>query len=187
MDQKAAIDDPVMIHAYSHDLIEEVVRDPDGNGKLIDSLSDRLAKAEQAVREGKGKLVPERDVVRAFNELMRRTGELFRADEANVHGYRIHASELRILPSLLTADRNGTNCNPGEAVFLVAELISNNGKLSQHELDLVAQYDQGRVVGTQLLTMTAGVSDQRVGAANYRHRRRTASKLFNNFAQTLRF
>jgi hypothetical protein len=206
-DRKAAATDPAGIHTYSLDLIRRVVNPdlatyPEPTTKyeaLIDSLSNRLASAEQAARAGKGKLIPEGDVARAFNELMKRTGapSSYSADEADIHGFRAHAAELSILPSLLTADRNGTSCNPGEAVYLVSLLIGGNGKLSLHQLDLIVQFrhawgevKQGRGSASQILTYTPGVQLQGAAAVilSYsRHHRRDTSKLFNGFARTLGF
>jgi hypothetical protein len=207
IDRKAAAVNPTGIHVYSLDLIRGVVNPdittyPERANKdkdLIDSLSNRLANAEQAAREGKGKLVPEADVARAFNELMKRTGapSSYSADEADIHKFRAHAAELSILPSLLTADRNGINCNPGEAVYLVSLLIGGNGKLPLHELDLIMQFRQSmeaikqdRGSATNEIRSTPGVQLQGAAAViiSYsRHHRHATYKLFNDFAQTLGF
>jgi hypothetical protein len=208
MNQRAAAADPAGIRAYSRALIETIVHvtadpylypstiDP-ATEKLIDSLSYRLANAEQAVRQRKGHLVPESDVVRAFNELMERTGAPYRADEANVHAYRVHAAELKILPALLTEDRNGANCNPGEAVYLISLLMGGNGKLDPAGLDGLVQLRrsmdavaQGRGFATNSISTVAAIELQ--GAYRslydyYRHHHHNVSPLFNRFATTLGF
>jgi len=76
-------------------------------------------------------------VVRAFNELMARIGAppSMKADEASVHKFRAHAAAIKAFPALFSADRNGTNCNPGEAVFLLSLLISEDGVLHEKNLD----------------------------------------------------
>ena len=207
MDQKAAAGNLAGIHAYSADLIHGVVNPdiatypepPNKYKDLIDSLSNRLATAEQSAREGKGKLVPEGDVALAFNQLMKKTGapSSFSAVEADIHRFRAHAAELAILPSLLTAGRNGANCNPGEAVYLVSLLIGGNGKLPQHELDLIVEFHQSREAikqgtgsATSFLTYSPGVHLQGAPAAilSYsQHHRRATSKMFYDFAKTLGF
>jgi hypothetical protein len=208
MNQRAAAADPAGIRAYSRALIETIVHvtadpylypstiDP-ATEKLIDSLSYRLANAEQAVRQRQGHLVPESDVVRAFNELMKRTGAPYKADEANVHAYRVRAAELRILPALLTKDRNEANCNPGEAVYLISELMSGNGTLDAARLDGLVQLRrsmdavaQGRGVAVMGTSDSPGVELQ--GAYKsiydyYRHHRHNVSPLFNRLTTTLGF
>jgi hypothetical protein len=134
--REAAVSDPAGIHKYSKDLIKLLVR-PEAEDAYIEPLADRLARTEQMARTGEGKLVAEADVVRAFNELMAGVGapSSLRADEASMRRYREHAASIKAFPALFSANRNGTNCNPGEAVFLLYLLISNNGVLSEPDLD----------------------------------------------------
>jgi hypothetical protein len=134
--QEAAATNPAGIHKYSEDLIGLLV--PPGTEHVnIEPLANRLAQAEQAGREGKKKLVAEADVARAFNELMKAIGaqSSLRTDESSIRQFREYAASIKAFPSLLTADRNGANCNPGEAVFLIYLLISNNGVLHEGNLD----------------------------------------------------
>ncbi len=134
--QEAAAADPARIHKYSEDLIGLIV--PPEAGKVgIDSFANRLARTEQMARAGKGKLVAEVDIVRAFNELMATIGapSSLRTDESSIRRFREHAASIKAFPALFTTARNGANCYPGEAVFLFYLLISNNGVLSEQDLD----------------------------------------------------
>jgi hypothetical protein len=120
-------------------LIESVVPDvPKGVEKAtINKLAKRLAKAEFAARSGRGKLVPEAAVAQAFNDLMSGIGAplTWHADEAAIRKFRARAAALHAVPVLLTADRNGTNCSPGEAIFLLQLLISNRCCQSSENVD----------------------------------------------------
>lgn len=127
-DQEARASDVAGIHAYSDDLTWFLVRD------RVDSdyrrrLTDRLAKAQEAAREGKGRLIPESDVVRVFNDMMHRirAPRDIRADENAMRAFRQQSINVPSLPALFSASRNGTDCNPGEAVFLLYTLIVYNG------------------------------------------------------------
>jgi hypothetical protein len=138
--EEAAASNPAGIHKYSDDLIGLLVPNPAGDGsirQLAEPIVDRLANAEQAARAGRRRLVAETAVVRAFNDLMQEIGAppSVRADEASVHRFRQHAASIQAFPALFSADRNGANCNPGEAVFLVSLLISDNGALLDGNLD----------------------------------------------------
>ncbi len=59
-----------------------------------------------------------------------------KANKASVHGFREHAASIKAFPALFSAGRNGTNCNPGEAVFLLYILISNDGVFYEKNLDV---------------------------------------------------
>ena len=152
--QEAAASDPAGIHKYSRDVVDLILpnqwtygRSPSGRMETFEveflgekyaaQLADRLARAEQMARAGKGKLVAEADVVRAFNELMAKVGApaSMRTDEASMRSFREHAASIKAFPALLSADRNGSNCNPGEAVFLLHLLMSDDGKLYDRNLD----------------------------------------------------
>jgi hypothetical protein len=92
------------------------------------SLSDRLSRAELMTRQEKRKLISEADIARAFNNLMSETGapDSLRADDAAVKAGR--AAFEKEMPALISQQRNGTYCNPGEAVFIVSMLIENIGR-----------------------------------------------------------
>lgn len=49
--------------------------------------------------------------------------------------FREHAASIKAFPALFSANRNGTHCNPGEAVFLIYLLISEDGALNDKNLD----------------------------------------------------
>jgi hypothetical protein len=57
-----------------------------------------------------------------------------RAAEESLRKYRAYAASIKAFPTLLTADRNGTNCNPGEAVFLLYLLLWSDGRPSEQDL-----------------------------------------------------
>ncbi len=138
--REAAASDSAGIHKYSEDLVGAIVPNPVGDGsvrRLTDHLADRLANAEQAARAGNGRLIPEAAVVKAFNDLMQEIGapSSMRASEASVHGFREHAVAIKAFPALFTAARNGANCYPGEAAFLLYLLTSDNGMLLKGNLD----------------------------------------------------
>jgi hypothetical protein len=162
----------------------------------IEPLVDRLARAEQMVRAGNGKLVDEADVVRAFNELMAKIGapSSLRTDEASMRRFREHAASIRAFPVLFSADRNGTNCNPGEAVFLLDLLLSDDGVLYERNLDSAVALSQmdfqrnggGRsfgVVGVE----RAPDAQRLLSSYVSHHNRNAATTLFNDLAGVLGF
>ena len=159
-------------------------------------LSDRLAHAEQNARAGTGKLVPVSDVVRAFNDLMEEVGapSSERADEKSLQSFREHAAAIKAFPALFSADRNGMNCNPGEALFLLGLLISGNGVLYEGNLDMDLelmqprdQRNEGRKTFGVAISETAQDPKWLVSSYPRNHGRRVATKLFNHVADTLGF
>ena len=198
--QEAAASDPAGIHKYSEDLIGLIVP-PEAGKADIEPLADRLARAEQMAQAGSGKLVAEADVVRAFNELMAKVGAppSIRADEASMRRFREHAVSIKAFPALLSADRNGTNCNPGEAVFLLYLLISENGILHEGNLDsaqaLIQMNSQGiegyGVARMEGLGLSAKKPDSSASGllSSYpsNHSRNATIVLFNHVAGMLGF
>lgn len=193
--QEAAASDPGGIQKYSHDLIELIV--PEEAGKdYINSLSDRLAKAESEARSGRGKLIPETDIVRSINATMRTIGAppAFSADLDSIRAFRARSATISSLSALFTANRNGSDCNPGEAILLVSLLIENDGSLSEHMFDSYsapAQVDGGDK-GFSVLTFGTGEPQNRHAKAmlstySSKHGRRATTRLFNRAAQTLGF
>jgi len=157
----------------------------------IDSLSERLAKAEIAARSGRARLVPEGDVVRSFNQLMRTIGAppAITADADSLRRFRARSTTVPTLSALFTAGRNGTNCDPGEAVLLSFLLIENDGKLSEHMFDSYAP-PQASGAGERFSVLVAGMKSSQNAKnvlSNYpsKHRREATIKLFNRAAQTL--
>lgn len=194
--QEAAASDPAGIHKYSEGLIELIV--PPGAERLdIEPLANRLARAEQMARSGKGKLVPEADVVRAFNELMAEVGAppSLRADEASMRRFREYAVSIKAFPALFTADRNGTNCNPGEAVFLLYLLITNDGTLPKQYLysaQILTQLDDqrnegGRSFGVARVEILGSSASRLLSSYSSHHNRNATIGLFNNLAGILGF
>lgn len=191
LNQEAEASDPAGIHQYSQDLIEMLV--PDQVGKdYIDSLSGRLAKAEQLAREGKGKPVPEADIARVFNRLMRQIGApaSLRTDEAMVRRFRLGHMSFSPITTLISADRNGNYCNPGEAVFLLETMLTNNGVLdnpsSPNELSETPREDMPRALNSSSITPLATNARWLLSSYASRHRHATI-KLFNNTAKTFNF
>lgn len=145
--QEAAANDAAGVHKYSEDLIGLIVFNPAHKNylrRLTNELADHLAEAEQATRAGDGELVPEANVAQAFNDLMQEIGapSSLRTDVAALHSFREHAASIKAFPALLTENRNGTNCNPGEAVFLLSLLISDNGVLYKGNVDTAQELIQ---------------------------------------------
>lgn len=201
--EEAAASDPAGIHKYSRDLVDLVLpnqwtygRSPSGRMEGFENeflgegyankLADRLAQAEQMARTGKGNLISDANVVRAFNELMKGIGAppSLRTDEASVWKFREHAAALNAFPSMFSANRNGDDCYPGEAMFLIYLLIYNNGKLPEQMLDELVAMEQFVQNGNGFSTasvVTAPVSHGAgtlINVYSVRHRR-GAIRLFN--------
>jgi hypothetical protein len=163
--------------------------------KYAANLADRLARAEQTARTGNGKLVAVSDVVRAFNDLMKEVGAppSVRTDENAVQKFREHAAAINAFPALFSANRNGTNCYPGEAVFLLGLLIMGNGVLDEGNLDMdvalmhpEAERNENRMA---FGVVTARAPDSRQLILSYPadHGRHAGISLFNHVADTLGF
>lgn len=214
--QEAAASDPAGIHQYSRDLIDLVLpnqwaygRSPSGRMETFETefldekyaakLADRLAQAEQTARTANGKLVAETDVVRAFNDLMVEIGapSSMRTDEGALRRFREHAAAIKAFPSLFSADRNGANCNPGEAVFLLSLLISDNGILYERNLDsdlaLMQMGEQQNGEGRSFGVSVSGIKGMDSGAKSpllaysSHHNRNATIAVFNRLAGTLAF
>ncbi len=195
--QEAAASDPAGIRKYSQDLIGLIVFNPAGDDsirQLTNQLAGRLVSAEQAARTGNGKLVPESAIVKAFNDLMQEIGAppSVRARLAAVHSFRQHAASIKAFPALLSADRNGTNCNPAEAVFVLSRLISDNGVLYDKNLDTALELMQPRPPGQRggygVFRIEGGPDSWRLLSLYPSHHNRSATiALFNRVADTLGF
>jgi hypothetical protein len=127
LNDEAEATDTAGIHRYSEHLIQLLVPHRAGK-KYIRSLTDRLEKAEELARAGKGSLVPEVKVAVAYNDLMKQVGapSSVWTNETAVRNHRLAPLD-KPSDALITMGRNGTNCNPGEAVYLLLALIWNNG------------------------------------------------------------
>lgn len=134
--QEAAASDSAGVHRYSEDLVRLIVP-PEEADLDVEQFANRLAEAEQSARSGKGKLVPEAEVVGAFNDLMSKIGApaSLRTTEPSLRNFREHAASIKAFPALFTSARHGANCNPGEAVFLLYLLISSDGVLREKNVD----------------------------------------------------
>jgi hypothetical protein len=130
LNEDAEASDPAGIHFYAEDLAHFLLPEEAGD-KYIDSFADRLAKAEQDAREGKRKLIPDTQVVAAYNQMAR--SENPRAKTANLSALRLYRTAsypARTWTAVITASRNGTNCYPGEAIFLLTVLLPADGDLT---------------------------------------------------------
>jgi hypothetical protein len=194
LNREAEASDPAGIHQYSEDLLGLVVPDRAGYDYL-NALTVRLAKAELLTREGKGKLVPEAEVVRIYNNLMRKIGAppAFNADESGMRQFRARSIVVQAFPALLSANRNETNCNPAEAVYLLHLLLWNDGKLSERLMDDLADFKRRAEqkngfsvmsVGTVPLQQSAGVL---LSDYSLHHHRRATIELFNGMARAFGF
>lgn len=212
--QEAAASNPAGIHKYSRDVIDLVLpnqwaygRSPSGRLEAYEKeglgedyaaeLAGRLARAEQMARTGEDKLVPEANVVRAFNELMREIGAppTLRASGEEMSKFREHAASRKAFPALLSANRNGTNCNPAEAVFLLYLLISGNRSVTDLYLDsaqALAESGSGRGGGANGGSVRGGLfsdADAKWFLRSYamNHNRKATVALFNNLTAMLGF
>ena len=211
--QEAAASDPAGIHKYSRDVVDLILpnawtygRSPSGRMEMFEDeylgesyagkLADRLAQAEQNARAGTGKPVAVSNVVRAFNDLMKEVGAppSVRTDEESLQSFREHAAAIKAFPALFSADRNGMNCNPSEAVFLLGLLISDNGVLHEGNLDMELelmqpkdQRSEGRIGILTSSIMRSPDSHRLVSSYPKDHGRRAATKLFNHAADILGF
>lgn len=211
--QEAAASDPVGIQKYSRDVVDSILpnawtygRSSSGRmeqfedeflgEKYTAELADRVAQAEQTARSGTGKLVPITDVVRAFNDLMKEVGapSSERTDEKSLQSFREHAASIKAFPALFSADRNGSKCNPGEAVFLLGLLVSQEGVLHEGNLDMDLELMQPRHQRNDgRMSFGASTSeivqDPKWLVSTYprNHGRRAGIKLFNLMADTLGF
>ncbi len=123
LNKDAEASDSAGIHYYAEDLAHLLLPDKAGDS-YINSFADRLAKAEQAAREGKRKLIPDTQIVEAFDEIVKKANLPPMA--ANLDALRRFRTDTYLgkqYPALLTPDRSGTNCYPGEAVFLLTVLL----------------------------------------------------------------
>jgi hypothetical protein len=195
--QEAEASDSAGIHKYSEDLIGLIVPNPAEQNsvrQLRSSLADRLTNAEQAARTGRQKLVPEASVVKAFNELMQEIGapQSLRTNETSVRNYREHAESIKAFPALFSAGRNGNNCNPGEAVFLLYLLMSDGGVLHESNLDSAQiqtrrdfEKNMGRGSVAGGIVPIGSSASCFLSSYSLHHNRNATIALFNNLAATL--
>jgi len=128
LNKEAEAIDPAGIHAYSNDLIQMLAGVRGGGVVYADSLTDRLARAELEARQGKRKLISEADIAKAFNNLMSEIGapDSLKADIAEVEKER--DAFKKELPAMISQEKNGSYCNPGEAVYVLELMIENVGR-----------------------------------------------------------
>ncbi len=128
LNKRAEAADVAGIHAYAEELMQMLPSVRDAGSTYADSLTDRLARAELQARNGKRKLISEAEIAEAFNGLMRRTKApaSLKADLVAVESAR--SGWEKQLPAMISNQKNGTNCYPGEAVWVLETLIENVGR-----------------------------------------------------------
>ncbi len=189
--QEAASSDAAGIQKYSEDLIGLIVPEGVNDKGYTRSLSKRLARAELRAREGKGKLVPESAIARSFDDLMQGIGAppAWKADLTQIREFRAHSATAPGLSALFSAGRNGTNCNPGEAVLLLYMLLINNGHLIATSSDF-GNAPANQQQSSELVERIVGPdqdSSLRLAAYSMEHSHHEVRKLFDHVAQTLNF
>jgi hypothetical protein len=187
LNKEAEATDPAGIHKYCQHLIQLLVGDKTGKAYAA-TLADRLARAETMARHGKSKLIPEADVARSFNDLMKQIGApaSLHTDEAWVKKFRAGPLAASPVPALITADRNGVDCNPGEAVFLLFLLIYNNGSFDDRLPHGLKMEDLPRV-SISGRPQTEPTSSGLLSTYDSQHPRSDTIKVFDSVAQTLHF
>jgi hypothetical protein len=125
LNQEAGAGDADGIHAYSKHLIQMLPGVRGAGAAYADALTDRLAGAEIMARHGKRKLISEIEIAEAFNDLMRQTGApaSLKADLNSVELAR--RGWEKELPALISREKNGTYCYPGEAIWVLTIMIAN--------------------------------------------------------------
>lgn len=191
LNAKAAASDAAGIQAYSYELIDQLV--PDEAGKdYINKLADRLARAEEMARAGKGKLVSESAIAHSFDNLMKDIGApaTLKANEMSIRRVREASVSVPSSAPLFSAAKNGTNCYPGESVFLLWILIFNDGQISTSLLKEFEPYAQNGKSFSVFSGHTVNLSQSaNMLLSEYasKHGRHATMKLFNSAAQTLGF
>jgi hypothetical protein len=185
LNEQAGVSDAKGVQEYSRHLIQLVI----GNGAdkgLAAGMSERLANAEMMARAGNRKLTSEADIARSFNGLMEQIGApaSMRVDGARVHRLRLGPLAPSPLSSLISLDRNGNNCYPGEAVFLLFLAITNTPPSDDRLPVGVKPEDLPRIIGTM---RPSGDAHSLLSAYVSKHSHKDTNMLFNNMAQVLGF
>ncbi len=185
LNEEAEANDPAGIRVYSQHLIRLLVGDRVGKAHAA-SLSHRLAHAETMARHRKQNLVSEADVARSFNDLMKKIGApaSLSTNEAWVQKFRAGLLAGSAVPALISTDRNGAYCNPGEAVLLLFLLLANNGSFDDHLPDGLKPESLPRV-WISSRQPTEPTSWGLLSAYHSQHSRDGTIYLFENAAQTL--
>jgi len=175
LNKEARATDPAGIRNYSQDLIHLLPGVRSAGAAYTDSLTDRLATAETMARHGNRKLISEIEIAKAVNDLMRQTGApaSLKADLNSVEQAR-NGWEKQ-MPALISREKNGTYCYPGESVYILETLIENVGRLP------TPLSSSGPSV------FGAGMPPTRVHLMQYyaSHSRTDIIRLFNDMAKTM--
>ena len=191
LNDESKASDGAGIHRYSEDLVRLLVPSRAGQ-KYIRSLADRLARAEELARAGKGSLVPESEVAQAYNDLMKKVGApaSLLTDETAVRNLRLFRFDSP--NGLITTARNGTSCSPGEAMYLLLALFWNNGgpRVPLAMAPGAAQPSGAkpeRWVGVAALSASDPSASKSLHSYSAAHRPRDTAALFNGVAKTMGF
>ncbi len=113
----------------------------------------------------------------------------WKADANGIRKFRTRSATAPKLSVLFTSERNGTDCNPGEAVLLLSLLLINNGQLIETSSDFgnALPKSQG---SSALITRSGGPAQDGsdlLAAYCMKHSHHDVRKLFDRAAQTLGF
>jgi len=193
LNEESKANDRAGILRYSEHLVQLLVPDRAGQ-EYIDSLSNRLAMAEEAARAGKGNLVPEAKVAQAYNDLMKQIGAppSLASDATVVHRLRLFGLVSDPGPAFLSVHQNGANCNPGEAAFLLLSLYWNNGgprapPASNSTTVQPSGAGSERWMSSIMLRPSDPDASRSLLSYSARHRPRATAALFDAMAKTMGF
>jgi hypothetical protein len=114
---------------YAQHLVALLVAGDKPGKACVRRLSQRLAEAEQAARDGRQGYVSESAIADAFNNLMSavrgRDGAEIQTTAEHVHWMREWND--RFSPVLSLVETHASECLPGEAVFTLVMLQTSNG------------------------------------------------------------
>jgi len=130
IEKKEASSTPAGLEDYAQHLVDLLTGDKPGKASAH-RLSQRLAEAELAARDGRRGYVSESAIADAFNNLMRavrgRDGAEIETTAQQVHWMREWND--RFSPMLSSVEAHASECLPGEAVFTLVMLLNGNSKI----------------------------------------------------------
>jgi len=124
-DAKGA-DNPEGSKVYARHLADWFVPHWQGDN-YVDVFAARLSTGDLMARQGKRKWIPESVVAQAFNDMMIKVHAPLRTDVKVVH--QIRTTLYAVSPAFSTVNSHPSTCLPSEAVYLMFELVMENGTL----------------------------------------------------------
>lgn len=187
LNTEAEASDAAGIRKYSQHLVQLLLGENASSG-FAREMAGHLANAETLARAGRRKLISESEIGKSFNDTMERIGapSSLRVDVAKVHRFRLGPFAPSPLTSLISIDKNGDNCYPGEAVFLLILLIADNPSSSGRLHAGVKPEELPRTVGAIVPRSDAGASTL-LSAYFSNHSQKDRIKLFEHMTQVLGF